>query len=156
VTLDARVLRFTLLASTRPDVLVYQTDPLKASATLAGAVTARLFVSTSGTDPNWIVKVIDVFPDNASDPKSNAYEVRMGGYQMLVPGDVLRGKFRWFIQMIIRHGKTRVRPRMTCPRILAGATIDQNLNFVPFVTVPLRPPLALLSPRLKCYKFSGS
>jgi putative CocE/NonD family hydrolase len=81
-------------AATRPDVLVYQTDPLKNSTTMAGPITASFFVSTSGTDSDWIVKVIDVFPDSALDPKSNPCNVRMGGYQMLVRGDVLRGKFR--------------------------------------------------------------
>jgi putative CocE/NonD family hydrolase len=81
-------------AATRTDVLVYKTDPLKNSATLAGPITASFFVSTSGTDSDWVVKVIDVFPDSALDPKSNPCNVRMGGYQMLVRGDVLRGKFR--------------------------------------------------------------
>ena len=73
---------------------VYQTDPLKNSTTMAGPITASLFVCTSGTDSDWVVKVIDVFPDSALDPKSNPCNVRMGGYQMLVRGDVLRGKFR--------------------------------------------------------------
>jgi uncharacterized protein len=81
-------------AASRPDVLVYQTDPLKKSVTLAGPVTADLFVSTSGTDADWIVKIIDVFPDNAPDPKSDPCAAKMGGYEMLVRGDVLRGKFR--------------------------------------------------------------
>jgi putative CocE/NonD family hydrolase len=81
-------------ASTRTDVLVYQTDPLKNSITVAGPITASLFVSTSGTDSDWIVKVIDVLPDNSLDPKPNPRGVKMGGYEMLVRGDVLRGKFR--------------------------------------------------------------
>ena len=81
--------RFT---SARPDVLVYQTEPLAADLTIAGAVRPTLFVSTSGTDSDWIVKLIDVHPDSApADPTTNA---NSGGFQELVRGDVMRGKFR--------------------------------------------------------------
>jgi predicted acyl esterase len=72
----------------------YQTDPLKSSVTVAGPIAASVFVSTSGTDSDWVVKVIDVFPDNTPDPTPNPRNVRLGGYEMLVRGDVLRGKFR--------------------------------------------------------------
>jgi len=81
-------------AATRPDVLVYQSDPLPAGVTVAGPISASFFVSTTGTDSDWIVKVIDVFPDQTPDPKPNPGNVRLGGYQMMVRGDVLRGKFR--------------------------------------------------------------
>jgi uncharacterized protein len=81
--------RFT---SARPDVLVYQTEPLEADLTIAGSVRPTLFVSTSGTDGDWIVKLIDVHPDSAtSDPTTDA---TTGGFQELVRGDVMRGKFR--------------------------------------------------------------
>jgi len=84
-------------ASRRPDVLVYQTEPLTEDVTVAGPYQVRFTVSTSGTDADWVVKVIDVFPDDAGGPTSRARgntSVRLGGYQMLVRGDVLRGKFR--------------------------------------------------------------
>lgn len=81
-------------AATRPDVLVYQSDVLTEDVTLAGPITASLFASTSGTDADWIVKVIDVFPDTVSTPSSYPRGVKLGGYQMMVRGDVLRGKFR--------------------------------------------------------------
>jgi putative CocE/NonD family hydrolase len=81
-------------ASQRPDVLVYQTGELEKDVTIAGPVQVDLFVSTSGTDSDWIVKLIDVYPDDYPDPKKNPKEVRMGGYQQLVRGDVMRGKFR--------------------------------------------------------------
>ena len=81
-------------ASRRPDVLTYQSDTLKQDLTLAGPIDARLFVSTTGTDCDWIVKVIDIFPDYTPDPSPNPRQVRLGGYQMLVRGDVMRGKFR--------------------------------------------------------------
>ncbi len=80
-------------ASRRPDVLTYQSDTLKEDVTFAGPLDARLFVSTTGTDCDWIVKVIDAFPDYAPDPAPNPRQVRLGGYEMLVRGDVLRGKF---------------------------------------------------------------
>lgn len=78
----------------RTDVLVYQTDPLAEDVTIAGALKAELQVSTSGTDSDWIVKLIDVYPDDHPDPNPNPTGVRMGGYQQLVRGDVMRGKFR--------------------------------------------------------------
>jgi putative CocE/NonD family hydrolase len=81
-------------ASTRPDVLVYQTPPLAEDTTIAGPIEVELFVSTTGTDADWVVKVIDVYPDDFPDPKPNPTEVKMGGYQQLVRGDVFRGKFR--------------------------------------------------------------
>ena len=81
-------------AGRRPDVLVYQTAPLDEDLTLLGPIEADLHVATSGTDSDWIVKVIDVYPEDAPDPSPNPSGVRMGGYQFLVRGDVMRGKFR--------------------------------------------------------------
>jgi putative CocE/NonD family hydrolase len=81
-------------AARRPDVLVYQTPPLDADVTLAGPLRAELTVSTSGTDSDWIVKLIDVYPADAPDPDPNPANVHLGGYQRLVRGDVMRGKFR--------------------------------------------------------------
>jgi putative CocE/NonD family hydrolase len=81
-------------ASRRPDVLVYQTDVLDEDVTVAGPIEANLFVSTTGTDSDWVVKLIDVYPNDYPDPNPNPAGVRMGGYQQLVRGDVMRGKFR--------------------------------------------------------------
>ncbi|MFN0053157.1 MAG: CocE/NonD family hydrolase [Planctomycetales bacterium] len=81
-------------ASRRPDVLVYATDELAEDLTLAGPIEVDLTVSTTGTDADWIVKVIDVYPADFPDPNPNPRGVRMGGYQQLVRGDVMRGKFR--------------------------------------------------------------
>jgi hypothetical protein len=85
-------------AARRPDVLVYQTEPLAEDVTIAGPIRVRFTVSTSGTDADWVVKVIDVFPDDMDNTNVRARRrapgVRLGGYQMLVRGDVLRGKFR--------------------------------------------------------------
>lgn len=74
-------------AATRPDVLVYQTDVLTDNLTLAGPLNPELFVSTSGTDSDYVVKLIDVFPDKDVNAKMN-------GYQMLVRGEPIRAKFR--------------------------------------------------------------
>ncbi len=72
-------------AAERDDVLVYSGEILDEDLTLAGPVEVDLYVSTTGTDADWIVKVIDVYPDDAGD---------LAGYQMLVRGDIMRGKFR--------------------------------------------------------------
>jgi putative CocE/NonD family hydrolase len=81
-------------AARRPDVLVYETEPLAEDFTLAGPIQVELHVATTGTDADWIVKVIDVYPTDYPDPNPNPTGVKMGGYQQLVRGDVLRGKFR--------------------------------------------------------------
>jgi len=81
-------------ASRRPDVLVYQSDVLTEDVTIAGPIIANLFVSTTGTDADWIVKLIDVYPGNAPDNQPNPQNVRMGNFQMLLAGEVFRSKYR--------------------------------------------------------------
>jgi uncharacterized protein len=81
-------------AARRPDVLTYETDVLNEDMTLAGPVLADLRVSTSGTDSDWVVKLIDVFPPKAEDySKMNTGE-HLGGYEMMVRSEVIRGRFR--------------------------------------------------------------
>jgi uncharacterized protein len=81
-------------AAKRPDVLVYQTPPLEEDITVAGPVSPRLWVSTSGTDSDFVVKLIDVYPMDYPNPEPNPRDVEMGGYQQLVRGEPFRGKFR--------------------------------------------------------------
>lgn len=81
-------------ASRRPDVMVYQTDILTEDITLTGPLTADLFVSTTGTDADYIVKLIDVYPSEAKADLSVDIKIPLGGYQMLVRGEVLRGRYR--------------------------------------------------------------
>jgi putative CocE/NonD family hydrolase len=81
-------------ASRRPDVLVYQTDVLNEDITIAGPIIASLYVSTTGTDADWVVKLIDVYPGDAPDNDPNPCGVRMGDFQMLLAGEVFRGKYR--------------------------------------------------------------
>jgi hypothetical protein len=79
-------------AARRPDVLVYQTPILSEDITLAGPVVADLLVSISTTDADFVVKIIDVFPDDFNYSAEDTYP--MNGYQMLVRGEIMRGKFR--------------------------------------------------------------
>lgn len=86
-------------AARRPDVLVYKTDSLEEDVALAGPVIAHLYTSISTTDADFVVKLIDVFPDNfkyddAADGKGNGKDYPMGGYHMLVRGEVMRGRYR--------------------------------------------------------------
>ncbi|WP_371766003.1 CocE/NonD family hydrolase [Massilia sp.] len=90
-------------AATRPDVLVYQTEVLDEDVTVAGPVTPKLFVSTTGTDSDWVVKLIDVYPAEypagEQPPRGSANDVApprgtLAGYQQLVRANPLRGKFR--------------------------------------------------------------
>lgn len=97
----------------RPDVLVYESDPLEEDVTFAGPVSPKLFVSTSGTDSDYVVKLIDVFPTDYPEPGEEDQAARaqqqlqqqrrtdvplpterMGGYEMLVRGEPMRAKFR--------------------------------------------------------------
>ncbi|HEY3853124.1 MAG TPA: CocE/NonD family hydrolase [Verrucomicrobiae bacterium] len=81
-------------ASRRTDVLTYVSEPLKDDVTLAGPITPVLRVSTSGTDSDFVVKLIDVYPNDAADPDPNPKGIRFGGYEQLVRGEPFRGKFR--------------------------------------------------------------
>jgi putative CocE/NonD family hydrolase len=86
-------------AARRTDVLVYQTDTLSTDITLAGPVIADLYATLSTTDADFVVKLIDVFPDNfkyddSLDGKGSGKDYPMGGYEMLVRGEVMRGRYR--------------------------------------------------------------
>ncbi|HUX44376.1 MAG TPA: CocE/NonD family hydrolase [Terracidiphilus sp.] len=90
-------------ASYRPDVLVYETDPLQEDVTIAGPISPRLKIASTGTDSDFDVKLIDVYPDNYPDPKDTSHgskhildtpPLHMGGYQQLLRGEPFRAKFR--------------------------------------------------------------
>ena len=88
-------------AAKRPDVLVYQSEVLEEDVTIAGPVVPKLFVSTTGTDADWVVKLIDVYPADYPQPEAErrgsdvaAPALALGGYQQLVRGNPLRAKFR--------------------------------------------------------------
>jgi len=90
-------------ASYRPDVLVYQTEPLEEDVTIAGPISPRLKIASSGTDSDFDVKLIDVYPENYPDAEDTSHgnkriqgapPVHMGGYQQLLRGEPFRAKFR--------------------------------------------------------------
>jgi putative CocE/NonD family hydrolase len=81
-------------AARRTDVLVYQTEPLEKDVTIAGPIQSLLRVSTSGTDSDFVVKLIDVYPNDYPDPDPNPARIHMGGYQQMLRGEPFRGKFR--------------------------------------------------------------
>jgi uncharacterized protein len=72
----------------RPDVLTWQTAPLAEDLTVAGNVVAHLFASTTGTDVDWVAKLIDVYPDTIPE------RPEMGGYELMVTGEIMRGRYR--------------------------------------------------------------
>jgi putative CocE/NonD family hydrolase len=81
-------------AAKRPDVRVYETEPLETDIKVAGSVSPRLWISSSGTDSDFVVKLIDVYPMDYPDPEPNPKDVHMGGCQQLVRGEPFRAKFR--------------------------------------------------------------
>ena len=89
-------------ASRRPDVLVYESEPLEEDVTIAGPVSPKLKIASSGTDSDFVVKLIDVYPDDYPDNEVpdatkrvlGAPSIRMGGYQQLLRGEPMRAKFR--------------------------------------------------------------
>ena len=81
-------------AASRPDVLVYQTPALEDDLCFSGPVRPHLFISTTGTDADFVVKLIDVYPDTLSNRADTPSHIRLGGFQQLVRADVIRAKFR--------------------------------------------------------------
>ncbi len=90
-------------ASYRPDVLVYETDPLEEDITIAGPISPKLKVASSGTDSDFDVKLIDVYPEDYPDPPDSSRgnkrildtpPLHMGGYQQMLRGEPFRAKFR--------------------------------------------------------------
>lgn len=82
-------------AARRPDVLVFETDVLEDDLTLAGDIHAKLQVSTTGTDADWIVKIIDVHPSDIEESNDELQDhLKMSNYHLMVRSEVMRGKFR--------------------------------------------------------------
>jgi putative CocE/NonD family hydrolase len=96
------------LADGRPDVLTWQTAPLTEDVTIAGDIVAKLFASTTGRDADWVVKLIDVYPD------SGDFAPRMGGYEFMIASDIMRGRYR----------KSWSRPEPLVPGQVTPFTVD--------------------------------
>jgi len=92
----------------RPDVLSWQTGELKEDVTLAGLVTAKLFASTTGSDSDWIVKLIDVYPEKFPQ------DWKLSGYELMIAGEVFRGRFRNSFE----------KPEPLTPGVITPFTID--------------------------------
>ena len=96
----------------RPDTLSWETDPLAEDVTVAGDIVAHLFASTTGTDSDWIVKLIDVYPEKYEP------DHKMGGYELMIANDVFRGRFR----------KSFEKPESMIPNQVTPITIDLHTN----------------------------
>jgi putative CocE/NonD family hydrolase len=92
----------------RPDVLTWQTEELRDDTTVAGQVTAKLFASTTGSDSDWIVKLIDVYPETYAD------DWKLSGYELMIADEVFRGRFR----------KSFEKPEPITPDAITPFTID--------------------------------
>jgi uncharacterized protein len=92
----------------RPDVLTWQTEELAEDMTVAGQVTAKLFASTTGSDSDWIVKLIDVYPEKYPD------DWKLSGYELMIADEVFRGRFR----------KSFEKPEPITPDAITPFTLD--------------------------------
>ncbi len=96
----------------RRDVVIWQTEPLRENLTITGDIIAHLFASTTGTDSDWVVKLIDVYPsENQADPKT-------AGYQLMVASEIFRGRYR----------KSFEKPEPISPGRVNEYTIDLHGN----------------------------
>jgi len=92
----------------RPDVATWVGDPLTADVVVAGNVMAHLQASTTGGDADWVVKLIDVYPDSVPN------DVKMGGYELMVSSDIMRGRYR----------RSFERPEPIAPNVVLEYTVD--------------------------------
>ena len=81
-------------AARRPDVLVFETEVLTEDITMAGEIEAKLNVATTGTDADWVLKVVDVYPADAEDTEEVQDHLKMSNYHMMVRSEVLPARFR--------------------------------------------------------------
>jgi putative CocE/NonD family hydrolase len=101
----------------RPDVLSWETEPLTEDVVVAGDVTAKLFASTTGQDADWIVKLIDVYPEDYPP------DFKLGGYELMVSNDVFRGRFH----------RSFERPVPLVPNVVTPFTVDLHTQSYRFL-----------------------
>lgn len=131
-------------AARRPDVLVFETPILEDNVTLAGDILAKLQVATTGTDADWVVKVIDVFPADAQENKEMAPYLKMSNYHMMVRSEVMRGRFRnSFIspQPFVPNEKTAVNIKLqdVMHTFMKGHKIQIQIQSTWFPLIDLNP-----------------
>ncbi len=96
----------------RPDVLTWQTDPLENNLTVTGKIVAQIYASTTGSDADWVVKLIDVYPEHHPEDPS------LAGYQLMIASDILRGRFRESVE----------HPSAIKPGVVTRYRIDLHTN----------------------------
>jgi uncharacterized protein len=101
----------------RPDVLSWETEPLTEDVVVAGDVTARLFASTTGQDADWVVKLIDVYPE------SYPQDFKLGGYELMIANDVFRGRFH----------RSFEHPVPLVPNVITPFTVDLHTQSYRFL-----------------------
>jgi len=124
--------------------LVYQSDVLQKDITIAGPIIANLLVSTTGTDADWIVKLIDVYPSDAPDNKPNPCSVKMGDFQMLLAGEVFRSKYRNSFEKpepLVPHEVTKIEFDLhdKCHSFLKGHSIMVQVQSTWFPVIDRNP-----------------
>jgi len=91
---DRYVVQDQRFAASRPDVLVFESAPLTEDVSVVGELFAHLYVTTTGTDADFVVKLIDVYPPDAQYEGQNTRGVKMGNFQFMVRGEIMRAKYR--------------------------------------------------------------
>ena len=138
------------MVARRPDVMVYESDVLTEAITLAGPIEVDLWVSTTGTDADYVVKLIDVFPDDLEDYPENDKDVPMAGYQMMVRGDVLRALSTIDLALWDLIGKAKEEPVY---RLLGGPCQERIRAYAAMLGFSTEPDLAAEQFRELCKTF---
>jgi putative CocE/NonD family hydrolase len=131
-------------AASRPDVLVYETEPLTEEMLLAGSIEVELNVSTTGTDADWVVKLIDVYPGDMEQLPHTEDHIALGHYQQLVRSEVMRSRFRnSFVkpEPMVPGQKTVIRVKLqdVCHTFLPGHRMMIQVQSSWFPLIDLNP-----------------
>ncbi|WP_174442408.1 CocE/NonD family hydrolase [Kordia zhangzhouensis] len=132
-------------AARRPDVLIFETDILEEDVTLAGDIMAKLQVATTGTDADWIVKVVDVHPHDAKEQEEGMQDhLAMSNYHLMVRSEVMRGRFRNSFENpepFVPNQKTAVNIKLqdVCHTFKKGHKIQVQVQSTWFPLIDLNP-----------------
>ncbi|GAB5400188.1 MAG: CocE/NonD family hydrolase [Aureisphaera sp.] len=131
-------------AARRPDVVVFETPVLEEDVTLTGEIMAKLNVSTTGTDADWVVKLIDVYPNDAEDYEETQKYLKMSNYHLMVRSEVMRGRFRNDFskpEPFVPGEKTKVEVKLqdVCHTFKKGHKIQIQVQSTWFPLIDLNP-----------------